>query len=139
MAFGSSERTVPWSRWTGASSASEHKRTEAYPPDNKTLLVERRWLARERDLERRAEVPEPLSGGRKDEHAINLNFLCLQEFCEHMENDCFSPLSISSACEDKDFFSGVYTCKLGKMQDTNFPNFSQIMTNWTTFWYKSFS
>ena len=79
MASGSSGGSVPRSGWTGARRSSEHKGTETYPPDNETVPVECRWPGRVRDLERRAEDPEPLFGG-EDGHAIKLNlFVCKRQ------------------------------------------------------------
>ena len=62
MASGSSGGSVLRSGWAGARRPSEHKRPETYPPDNEAVPVERRGLGRVRDLERRAEDPEPLFG-----------------------------------------------------------------------------
>ena len=68
MASGSSRGSVLRSGWAGARRPSEHKR-----PDNEAVPVERRWRGRVRDLERRAEDPEPLirgggGGGWKLDH-----------------------------------------------------------------------
>ena len=57
MASGSSRSSVPWSRWTGARGPSEHKGPGAYPPNNKTVPVERRSPAKVRHLERIPEDP----------------------------------------------------------------------------------
>ena len=62
MASGSSGGSVIRSGWAGARRPSKHERPETYPLDNEAVPVERRWLGRVRDLERRAEDPERLFG-----------------------------------------------------------------------------
>ena len=77
MASGSSGGSVIQSGWAGVRRPSEHERPETYPLDNETVPVESCWLGRVRDLERRAEDPEPLFGRVEDGNSINLNsFVC---------------------------------------------------------------
>ena len=68
MASESSGGSVPWSGSTSACGPSEHKGPEVYPPNNKTVPVERLWPARVHYPERRPEDPEPLleGGGEGD-------------------------------------------------------------------------
>ena len=63
VASESSGGSVPRSGWASARHPSEHQRPETYPPQNEAVPVERRWPGRGRDLERRAEYPDPLFGG----------------------------------------------------------------------------
>ena len=76
---GSSGASVPRSGWASARRPSEHKRPVTYPPDNEAVSVQHRWPGRVRDLERRAQDPEPLfgGGGGEDGHAINLYYRSL--------------------------------------------------------------
>ena len=80
MASGSSGGSVIRSGLAGVRRPSEHERPETYPLDNEAVPVERRWLSRVRDLERRAEDLELLFGRGEDGNSINLNlFVCKRQ------------------------------------------------------------
>ena len=80
MASWSSGGSVIPSGWACARRPSEHERPETYLLDNEAVPLERRWLGRVRDLERRAEDPEPLFRRGENGNSINLNlFVCKRQ------------------------------------------------------------
>ena len=88
MASGSSGGSVLRSGWAGARRPGEHKSPETYPPDNEAVPVERRWLGRVRDLERRAEDLEQLFGRGEDGNSINLNLFVFKRQALSPGGDC---------------------------------------------------